>query len=203
MGIPHVRGRLEELLHRYLDGFEADPGAFEHKLEQLDPSAMSDMSGLQEIFGDPEALLGAMRSPQQDALLPHLVTLTSTIVGYVDWTMDQLGTSLIASYDQVTEAVRRRRVEADPSDRFVEQLFGLELSQSVYEAGAEFVGQIAQRAGDDGVAQLWTDPEHLPTPNEMEAPGVWVARVGLSTDLSDSQLDELDDFEIPDDLSDL
>lgn len=198
-----MRQRLEELLHRYLDGFEADPSAFEHKLEQLDPSAMGDMSGLQEIFSDPEALLGAMRSPQQDALLPHLVALTSTIVGYVDWTMDQIGTSLIASYDQVTEAVRRRRVEADPSDRFVEQLFGLELSQSVYEAGAEFVRQIARRAGDDGVARLWTDPENLPTPNEMEAPGVWVARVGLSADLSDSQLDELGDVEIPDDLSDL
>jgi putative hydrolase len=203
MGIPHVRQRLEELLHGYLDGFEADPGAFEQKLEQLDPTAMGDMSGLQDIFSDPEALLGAMRSPQQDALLPHLVALTSTIVGFVDWTMDQIGTSLIASYQQVTEAVRRRRVEADPSDRFVEQLFGLELSQSVYEAGAEFVHQIARRAGDDGVARLWADPEYLPTPNEIDAPGVWVARVGLSGDLSDSQLDELGDVEIPDDLSDL
>ena len=203
MGIPHVRQRLEELLHRYLDGFEADPGAFEQKLEQLDPTAMTDMSGLQNIFSDPEALLGAMRSPQQDALLPHLVALTSTIVGYVDWTMDQIGTSLIASYQQVTEAVRRRRVEADPSDRFVEQLFGLELSQSVYEAGAEFVDEIASQAGDDGVARLWADPEYLPTPNEIAAPGVWVARVGLSADLSDSQLDELGDIEIPDDLSDL
>ena len=203
MGIPHVRKRLEELLHRYLDGFEADPGAFEQKLEQLDPTAMGDMSGLQDIFSDPEALLGAMRSPQQDALLPHLVALTSTIVGFVDWTMDQIGTSLITSYQQVTEAVRRRRVEADPSDRFVEQLFGLELSQSVYEAGAEFVRQIARRAGDDGVARLWADPEYLPTPNEIEAPGVWVARVGLSGDLSDSQLDEMGDVEIPDDLSDL
>jgi len=203
MGIPHVRQRLEELLHRYLDGFVADPGAFENRLEQLDPTAMSDMSGLQDIFGDPEALLGAMRSPEQESLLPHLVALTSTIVGYVDWTMDQIGTSLIASYDQVTEAVRRRRVEADPSDRFVEQLFGLELSQSVYETGAEFVRQVAQRAGDDGVAALWSDPEHLPTPNELAAPGVWVARVGLAADLSDSQLDELGDLEIPDDLSDL
>ena len=203
MGIPHVRQRLEELLHRYLDGFEADPGAFEQKLEQLDPTAMTDMSGLQNIFSDPEALLGAMRSPQQDALLPHLVALTSTIVGYVDWTMDQIGASLIASYQQVTEAVRRRRVEADPSDRFVEQLFGLELSQSVYEAGAEFVDEIASQAGDDGVARLWADPEYLPTPNEIAAPGVWVARVGLSADLSDSQLDELGDIEIPDDLSDL
>ncbi len=203
MGIPHVRQRLEELLHRYLDAFEADPGAFEQKLEQLDPTAMTDMSGLQDIFSDPEALLGAMRSPQQEALLPHLVALTSTIVGYVDWTMDQIGASLITSYQQVTEAVRRRRVEADPSDRFVEQLFGLELSQSVYEAGAEFVQEIASRAGDDGVARLWVDPENLPTPNEIEAPGVWVARVGLSADLSDRQLDELGDVEIPDDLSDL
>ncbi len=206
LGIPHVRHRLEQLLNDYLDGFIADPGALENKLEQLDPTSMGDMSGFQELFADPEVLLGALRSPVQEAVLPRLVTLTSTIVGYVDWTMDQIGTSLIGTYAQITEAVRRRRVEDDPSDRFVEQLFGLELSQAVYETGAEFVRQIAQRAGDDGVAHLWADLEHLPTPNEMEAPGVWVARVGLTAELSDDLLDELDelgDIDIPDDLSDL
>jgi hypothetical protein len=46
--------------------------------------------------------------------------------------------------------------------------------------------------------QLWSDVEHLPTPAELDAPGLWLARVGIESDVLD-ELPELDEpFEIPD-----
>ena len=36
---------------------------------------------------------------------------------------------------------------------------------------------VIERAGDDGLGRLWSSVEHLPTPNEVDAPGLWLARI--------------------------
>ena len=55
----------------------------------------------------------------------------------------------------LTEALRRRRVEAADADRFVERLFGLELTQDRYDRGAAFVAGVVERAGEEGLERLW------------------------------------------------
>jgi putative hydrolase len=179
LGVPHVRAALEDMLTAYLDGFETDTGGLERQLGEVDMSNPDDLAGLQQIFGDPEALLGAIQSPAQRELLPRLEALVAVVVGYVDHTMDQIGTGLVGSYSMVTEAIRRRRVEADQSDRFVERLFGLELSQAQYDRGSAFIAGVVERAGADGLARLWASADHLPTPAEVDAPGLWLARIDL------------------------
>ncbi len=137
------------------------------------------MAALQDAFGDPEVLLGAIRSADQRELLPYLEALVAVIVGYVDFVMDSIGEGLIGSYRMLSEALRRRRVEADPSDRFVERLLGLELTQSAYDRGAAFVSGVVERAGKEGLEQLWRSERELPTPAEVDAPGLWLARIEL------------------------
>jgi putative hydrolase len=179
LGVPHVRTRLDGYLHDYLGGFEPDSGGLERRLEEVDLSDPSGLTSLQSVFGDPEALLGAIQSPAQLQLLPRFEALVTVVVGYVDHVMDAIGQGLISSYSMVTEAVRRRRVEADQSDRFVERLFGLELSQAHYDRGTNFISGVVERAGDEGVARLWESDENLPTPAEVDAPGLWLARIDL------------------------
>jgi putative hydrolase len=179
LGVPHVRTRLEAYLHDYLSGFETDSGGLERRLGEMDLSDPSGLSGLQAVFSDPEALLGAIRSPAQLALLPSFDALVAVIVGYVDHVMDGIGRGLLTSYGMVSEAVRRRRVEADQSDRFVERLFGLELTQAQYDRGARFVDGVVERAGEAALARLWADERMLPTPAEVDAPGLWLARIDL------------------------
>jgi len=96
--------------------------------------------------------------------------------------MDSIGGTLIGSYAQLTEALRRRRVEADASDRFVEQLLGLELTRAAYERGTRFVDGVVERAGAGGLDPLWRDERSLPTPAEIDAPGLWLARLELDGD---------------------
>ncbi len=183
LNVPHVRSRLGALLKEYAGGFSPDADSLGSLFEGLDvdPTDPSSMAGLQERFGDPEVLLGAMVTPAQLALLPRLEALVAAIVGYVDHVMDEVGGGLIGSYGMVTEALRRRRVTADPSDRFVEKLFGLELTQAAYDRGAAFVSGIVERAGAEGLARLWEAEANLPTPNEVDAPGLWLARIDIPT----------------------
>jgi putative hydrolase len=179
LSVPHVRERLESLLHAYVAGFEPDSGSLESKLGELDVNDMSALTDIQQFFGDPEVLLGAIQSPAQRELLPRLEALVAVIVGYVDHLMDEIGQGLIGSYAMVTEAIRRRRVTADPSDRFVERLLGLELTQAQYERGSAFVEGAVERAGRQALERLWQSDRELPTPAEVDAPGLWLARIDL------------------------
>lgn len=176
LGVPHVRARLDSLLLEYAGAFRVDPSALEGRLADVDPT---DPEALQSALGDPAALLGAISSPEQAAMRPRLEALVAAVVGYVDWVVDRVGEALIPSYGMLTEALRRRRVEAGEGDRFVEHLLGLELGQAQYDRGASFVDGIAERAGAEGIARLWSDERHLPTPAEVDAPGLWLARIDL------------------------
>lgn len=181
LSIPHVAQRMSLLLGRYTNAFRNDPSALTDSLEAFEPSGdFSDIQAqIQQMFGDPSALLGSMRSPEQEAILPDIAALTGAIVGYVDHIMDSIGNTLITSYGQLTEALRRRRVTTSSSDRFVERLLGLELDQDLYDRGRSFVDGIVERDGEEGLAKLWQRVEHLPTPNELNAPGLWLARIDL------------------------
>ena len=196
LGIPHVRARLTQLLEEYVSGFDPDPNALEARLGEVDPTSGDALAGLQGVLSDPEALLGAVRSPEQLALLPQLEALVAVVVGYVDHLMDRVGGRLIGSYAMLTEALRRRRVTADESDRFVERLLGLELGQDQYDRGEAFVAGVVDRAGTEVLERLWADEADLPTPAEVDAPGLWLARLGVEFELPA-------DLEVPDDLSGL
>jgi putative hydrolase len=179
IGLPHVRARLDQLLRAYLDAFETDPDRLENELTGFESMDLSGPDAFQQMMGNPEVLLGAIQSPEQRVILPQLEALVATIVGYVDHIMDSVGGSLLSGYGQLTEAVRRRRVEAASSDRFVEQLFGLELTQAAYDRGTGFIDGIVERAGSDGLTRLWLSDRELPTPAEVDAPGLWLARIDL------------------------
>lgn len=177
LSVDHVRRRLEHLVFDYISAFRVEPGALESSLGNVDPS---DMGALQAALGDPSALLGTIQSNEQRAMLPQLEALIAAIVGYVDHVMDTVGPTLLASYPMLTEALRRRRVEAGEADRFVEHLFGLELGQRQYDRGDAFVRGVVQRAGAGGLARLWQSERELPTPAEIDAPGLWLARIDLA-----------------------
>lgn len=177
LGVPHIGSTMRDLLLEYAGGFRSDPGALEERLGSIDMTDPAALANLQQTLGDPEVVLGAIQSDAQRAMVPRLDALTAVVVGVVDHAMDRVGAGLIGSYPMLTEALRRRRVEADPSDRFIERMLGLTLGQDQVERGAAFVEGVIERGGDDALAQLWRDDRHIPTPNEVDAPGLWLARL--------------------------
>jgi putative hydrolase len=171
---PHVRDRLNALLGRHVSGFRPDASALEGRFSELDPS---DPASINSLLGDPQSLLGAMQSDEQRSLAPQIEALVAVVEGYVDWVVDTVGRKLIASYQPLTEALRRRRLERGDGDKLVERLFGLELGQSQWDRGSLFVHGVLERAGEDGLGKLWRSERELPTPAELDAPGLWLARL--------------------------
>ena len=173
---PHVRARLDALLTDFVSGFRVDPSALAGQLDQLD---LSNPTALAGVFENPEALLGAVTTPAQEETEARLGALVAAIEGYVDHVVDAVGKRLISSYGPLTEALRRRRVAATDADELIRQLFGLQLSQAAYDRGDRFVKGVHERAGDEGVTRLWHSERELPTPAELDAPGLWLERINL------------------------
>tara|TARA_B100001765_G_scaffold116382_1_gene72550 strand:- start:51 stop:1250 length:1200 start_codon:yes stop_codon:yes gene_type:complete len=182
LSVPHVKGAFDRLLNKYIDGFQTDSRAFEERFAELDigtgdPAELQ--RNLQNALGDPEMLLGALRSDAQSAVIPELEALLATTVGYVDYVIEKVGTGLLGSYGSLSEVFRRRRVTTSGSDRFVEKLFGVEITAELVHRGEAFISGVVERAGDAALMRLWTDDKALPTPNEIGAPGLWLARIDL------------------------
>lgn len=185
LSIPHVADHLRGLVQRHVGAFRPNPDALGDKLSTLDvdPSSGNPFDAIQEAFGDPEVLLGAVRSDEQLAMEPQLDAAVATTIGVIDWVVDAVAVRLIGGNAlQIAEAVRRRRAETSPDDLFVERLLGIRLGADQTARGKAFVQGVVDRAGERGLDPLFTNPEAMPTPNEIDAPGLWLARVDPDAD---------------------
>jgi putative hydrolase len=176
--IPHVADHLRSLVQRHVGAFKPDASAVTDKLVGMDMDQSDPMAAMQAAFGDPEVLLGAVRSDEQLAMEPQLDAAVAVTIGVIDWVVDAVAVRVIGGNAlQIAEAVRRRRAEASPDDLFVERLLGIRLGADQTARGKAFVQGVVDRAGENGLSPLFNDVDSMPTPSEIEAPGLWLARV--------------------------
>jgi len=173
---PHVAAFLQEHLFAYAGAFHVPMDAIEQRLSGLDPT---DPMSFQQSLGDPEAFLGDIQSDQQRRLLVPSRAFLTVLSGYADYFIDKVGQRLVGTYSLVSEAFRRRRLEEGPGQRVMGRLLGIEVDQAMVEKGHAFVTGVVERAGEEGLARLWTAAPNLPTPAEVDAPGLWLARIDL------------------------
>jgi len=176
--VGHIADHLRSLVQRHVGAFRPDPSAITEKLASLEMDQSDPMAAMQQAFGDPEVLLGAVRSPEQKALEPELDAAVAVTIGAIDWVVDAVSVRIIGGNAlQIAEAVRRRRADTAPDDIFVERLLGIRLGAEQTARGKAFVQGVVDRAGENGLEPFFNDPGAVPTPNEIEAPGLWLARV--------------------------
>jgi putative hydrolase len=176
-----VRRRYAELLAAVADSSAAAQVDLLGRLRQLgDPGAGGlDPTALQGMLGDPEALLGELLSPEAQRSSAQLTSLAVVVDAYADHVAGRVGSSLVGSPGPIAEAWYRHRIERGKGEEAAGALFGLDLDQSQVDRGRAFVDGVVERAGEDALARLWSDERHLPTPAEVDAPGLWLERIDL------------------------
>lgn len=172
-----VADGITALVKKHVGAFRPDPGAILDQLTGLDPSDPEALTKVQDIFGSPAAMLGAVRSSEQEHMAPLLDAHVSAIIAYIDFVVDKVCSRVLGSSAHIAEAVRRRRIELHEDTAMIEQLLGLSLNSSQLQRGRAFVQGVVERAGDTAVTQLVEKVGNLPTPNEIDAPGLWLARL--------------------------
>jgi putative hydrolase len=179
--ITHIRDAVTDMVQSFIAGFRPDPSAITDKLSNLDSTDPNELMGsLQKILGDPELMLGAVRSEEQNRLQPQLDALLGLIIGWSDHMTDAVGSRVLGNPSRIAEAARRRRIESGDETVFVEKLLGLHINRQQVERGRNFVQGVIERMGEGGLAPLYISAANLPTLSELDAPGLWLARLEIS-----------------------
>ena len=183
---PAVRARIEELLHAYAESQAAAQQDLAGKLRGLtggdDAAAMGpgmDLESLQGMFGDPEALMGELLTPESRRTSDRLTAVAVVVDAYADHIATVVGAKLVGAHTQLAEAWYRRRTERGKGEEAAGALFGLDLDQTQVDRGRAFVAGVVERAGEEGLGRLWSPARNLPTPTEVDAPGLWLERIDL------------------------
>ena len=180
LSTPHLRAALIDAVNSYVSAFSPDPDAVIEKLSGTEIDSSNPMAAFQQTMSDPALLLGAVISPEQEALRPRVDALLACTVGLVDWIVDEVTQRLLGGAPAVTEALRRRRIESSPADKFVEHLLGIHHTRATVERGRAFIRGIIERSSAERVLDLLNRDDALPTPAEVDAPGLWLARLEIA-----------------------
>ena len=175
LSLGHVSGRIGELLVEVADG----SAAVQHGLVERLSGGGDDPEYLQQLMADPESLLADLLSPGQQRTSAQLIAVTTALGAYVDHVTAQVATKLIGPPGALSEAWYRHRTADAAGEQAAGALLGLDLGREQVDRGAAFVTGVVERAGEQGLARLWTSTRTLPTPAEIDAPGLWLERIDL------------------------
>jgi putative hydrolase len=164
--------RFRELLDDYTSTLRLDVEGLQNRLQALDPS---NPEAMQDMFSGDEGIFGAVLDDEQRLKLGRIQAFMSAAEGYGDHVMHSLGASMLRSYGQIDEAMRRYR-ESERTDPVLERLVGIEVKREQYRLGRAFCDTVVELTDEATLSRMWSGPEALPSLPELEEPRLWLAR---------------------------
>jgi coenzyme F420 biosynthesis associated uncharacterized protein len=153
--VTEVIGRLAGLIRDRRDGVPADPNS----------------TG---VLG----VLRAVQSEPQQRALDQLLVLGTLLEGHADHVMDAVGPAVVPSVVTIRRRFDERRTRKQPPlQRVLRALLGIDAKMSQYTRGKAFVDHVVGRVGMARFNTIWSGPETLPLPTEIEEPQRWIDRV--------------------------
>jgi coenzyme F420 biosynthesis associated uncharacterized protein len=123
-------------------------------------------------------LLRAVQSEPQREALDQLLVLGTLLEGHADHVMDAVGPVVIPSVSTIRARFdERRNRKQPPLQRLLRALLGIDAKLSQYTRGKAFVDHVVDRVGMARFNTVWTSPDTLPRPIEIEYPQRWIDRV--------------------------
>lgn len=190
---------LHEVTHRVQ--FKANPWLAEHMSKCLavltddgdqDPAQVIDRlfalvrsrrNGTDDGPAEPnsEGMLGilrAMQSEPQRKALDQLLVLGTLLEGHADHVMDAVGPVVVPSVATIRRRFNERRERRQPPlQRVLRALLGFDAKMSQYTRGKAFVDHVVAGVGMARFNTVWSSPETLPLPSEIDEPQRWIDRV--------------------------
>lgn len=172
---PWLRPYLAERLERQLTAFSQDARSLGREAMRSLGNALrgegrrDDLHWMERLMGD-----------EQRRLFRETQAVMSLLEGFGDHVMDAVGRDLVPGVERISERFHGRRANRTPFERAMMRLTGLDLKMEQYRKGEAFVAEVERVGGRAALLRLWDGPETLPTHDELGAPHVWLARVGIA-----------------------
>ncbi len=123
-------------------------------------------------------LVRAMQSEPQRQALDRLMVLGTLLEGHAEHVMDAVGPAVVPSLATIRRRFDERRQRRQPPlQRLLRALLGFDAKLSQYTRGKAFVDHVVDRVGMRRFNTIWSGPETLPLPAEIDHPQRWIDRV--------------------------
>ena len=175
--LEHVSERLLGLTSQYIR--TSLQFHFENIARRIGEGLLRDEGEMGNMIADPTFLLEIDEEAGRE-VKSELNACVGIIVAYADHMTDHLGRNMLGEHSPVPEAFKRRRLAPPQEYAAVRDLFGIDLTTDGTNKGVNFVEGVVEREGTDKLGKLWETAENWPTPSEVKAPGLWLARLELN-----------------------
>jgi uncharacterized protein (DUF2342 family) len=106
--------------------------------------------------------------------LGELDTTMTAVEGYAELVMDR---AFDEEYADLRRKLDERRKGRGPLQRLIRRLLGLSMKRRQYERGKDFFDGVVSASDMATAGRVWESPETLPTDEELDDPGAWLARI--------------------------
>lgn len=168
--VPWLRGYVMDAVTDYAKAVEIDLHKIDEALREADLMNPADMesalsSGLFEL--EP--------TPEQKAAQERLATVLALIEGWVETVTSQAVAPHLEHAIGLTEMFRRRRAGDSPAQQAFGSLVGLDLKPKKIRESARLWEILTRERGIAERDKLWSHPDIIPTPAELDAPEDFLA----------------------------
>jgi coenzyme F420 biosynthesis associated uncharacterized protein len=174
---PWLADHMSSALAVVTDDADQDVAAMVGRLSELIRSRRNGVA----VEPNSEGILGVMRAiqsePQRKAL-DQLLVLGTLLEGHADHVMDAVGPAVVPSVATIRRRFNERRQRKQPPlQRVIRALLGFDAKMNQYTRGKAFVDHVVTKVGMANFNTIWTGPETLPLPTEVDEPQRWIDRV--------------------------
>ncbi|MCB1295180.1 MAG: zinc-dependent metalloprotease [Gordonia sp.] len=128
-----------------------------------------------------KGIIGAMQllqSPEQYEAFSRMMMLGTLLEGHADHVMDAVGPAHVPTVAAIREAFdTKRTARQSPLQRIFRALIGMDAKMAQYVRGKAFVDEVVGTVGMERFNAIWTSPETMPLPAEIDEPKKWIERV--------------------------
>jgi coenzyme F420 biosynthesis associated uncharacterized protein len=171
--VPWLRAHFLSEVSAFVDAAQTDT-------EQVLDRVRRAVSSLADSIRDPESrasVLDLVQTPAQKAVVDRLTALMTLMEGHADYVMDAVGPQVVPSVEEIRRKFNRRRENANPVERVIRKLLGIDLKMRQYSEGNKFVTAVVERIGMADFNKIFTSAETLPALPEITDPDAWIRRV--------------------------
>ena len=173
--VPWLREYIGELARELLTKASMDVKASDvvSKLIGLGPRGIVDAVGRGE-------LASLFWSEPQMELVDKLTAVMTVVEGYAEHVMDAAASEMGEGVENLRSSLERDRGSRGTLDQVVARLLGLDAKLAQYRRGKAFCDAVVEEHGIDTLNRVWRSADGLPSLDEIDHPGSWVNRVGVS-----------------------
>lgn len=171
---PWLTSQLHSSIERYSTGITIDPEALDQAVRE---AGAGNPSNLQRALS--RGVFASSHSDGQMATLKTIETLLALVEGWVETIVEAAATPHLPHLKSLAEMIRRRRAAGGPAEHTFATLLGLDLRPRRLREAAVLWNAFLKEVGPSGRDTVWSHPDLLPGPQDLDDPTAWIASRSL------------------------